>query len=228
MPEYSLVTLFLVGLMGGGHCLGMCGGLVTALSLQLPPARSRAPFVLAYNLGRVASYVLVGAIVGGLGGLGLAALGIRGAQLGLFVLAQCLMILLGLYLAGFSGAVTRIEALGRPVWRHVQPVMKRLLPVRSPLGALGVGMLWGWLPCGLVYSASLTAMASGSAAGGATGMLAFALGTLPNLLAMGAFAEGLRGWLTRLWVRRMAGMAVVAMALWQLWPVLGQWSQALA
>ena len=71
MPEYSLVTLFLVGLMGGGHCLGMCGGLVTALSLQLPPARSRAPFVLAYNLGRVASYVLVGAIVGGLGGLGL-------------------------------------------------------------------------------------------------------------------------------------------------------------
>ena len=107
-------------------------------------------------------------------------------------------------------------------------LMKRLLPVRSPLGALGVGMLWGWLPCGLVYSASLTAMASGSAAGGATGMLAFALGTLPNLLAMGAFAEGLRGWLTRLWVRRVAGMAVVAMALWQLWPVLGQWSQASA
>ena len=99
---------------------------------------------------------------------------------------------------------------------------------RLVLPWLGVGMLWGWLPCGLVYSASLTAMASGSAAGGATGMLAFALGTLPNLLAMGAFAEGLRGWLTRLWVRRVAGMAVVAMALWQLWPVLGQWSQASA
>ena len=216
MPEYSLVTLFLVGLMGGGHCLGMCGGLVTALSLQLPPARSRAPFVLAYNLGRVASYVLVGAIVGGLGGLGLAALGIRGAQLGLFVLAQCLMILLGLYLAGFSGAVTRIEALGRPVWRHVQPLMKRLLPVRSPLGALGVGMLWGWLPCGLVYSTLLWAASQGNAIDSALLMLAFGLGTWPVLLATGMAAERLTALLRRRGVRIAGGLLVILFGIWTL------------
>ena len=216
MPEYSLVTLFLVGLMGGGHCLGMCGGLVTALSLQLPPARSRAPFVLAYYLGRVASYVLVGAIVGGLGGLGLAALGIRGAQLGLFVLAQCLMTLLGLYLAGFSGAVTRIEALGRPVWRHVQPLSRRFLPARSVAQAFPLGLLWGWLPCGLVYSATLSALAAGSALGGAGVMLAFGLGTLPNLLAMGAFAETLRHWTQKPWVRQIAGLSIISLAVGRL------------
>lgn len=222
MPEYSLAALFLVGLLGGGHCLGMCGGLVTALSLQLPAARSRTPFILAYNIGRVASYTAVGAIAGGIGGLGLAALRLQAAQLALFVLAQGLMILLGLYLAGVSAWITRVESVGRPLWRRVQPLMKRLIPVRSPVGALLVGALWGWLPCGLVYSASLTALASGSVAGGAAGMFAFALGTLPNLLAMGAFAEVLKTWLTRRWVRVVAGCSVIAVALWQLSHVVRQ------
>ena len=222
MPEYSLAALFLVGLLGGGHCLGMCGGLVTALSLQLPAARSRTPFILAYNIGRVASYTAVGAIAGGIGGLGLAALRLQAAQLALFVLAQGLMILLGLYLAGVSAWITRVESVGRPLWRRVQPLMKRLIPVRSPAGALLVGALWGWLPCGLVYSASLPALASGSVAGGAAGMFAFALGPLPNLLAMGAFAEVLKTWLTRRWVRVVAGCSVIAVALWQLSHVVRQ------
>ena len=221
-----LVSAVILGLLGGGHCLGMCGGLMGALTLAIPKEQRSRRFrlLLAYNLGRILSYAAAGLL------LGLAGWAVANSPAALFmrILAGVLLICMGLYLAGWWSGLTRIESLGRGLWRHIQPIATRLLPVSSLPRALLLGALWGWLPCGLVYSASLTAMASGSAAGGATGMLAFALGTLPNLLAMGAFAEGLRGWLTRLWVRRMAGMAVVAMALWQLWPVLGQWSQALA
>lgn len=220
MPEYSFVALFLVGLLGGGHCIGMCGGIVTALQLQLPARRARWPFLLGYNTGRLASYSLIGFLVGAIGGLGLETLGTRGAQTVLYVFANLLLLLLGLYLAGLSALVTRIEILGRPLWARLQPVMRTLLPIRSVGQSVAVGALWGWIPCGLVYSASLSALASGSALHGAGLMLAFGLGTLPNLLAMGAFAELLKTWLQRRPVRLTAGLSICALAGWRLWQVL--------
>ncbi|MBI3145426.1 MAG: sulfite exporter TauE/SafE family protein [Pseudogulbenkiania sp.] len=215
MIETSFLVLFLTGLLGGGHCIGMCGGIVTALSLNLPGQR-RGFILLAYNAGRMASYVLIGALLGGLAEAGLTLLQLRPLQLALYLLANVMIIGMGLYLAGLSPAVTRIEALGKPVWRRLQPLLAPLLPVRHPGQALLAGALWGWLPCGLVYSASLTALASGSAAHGALAMLAFALGTLPNLLAMGVFASTLKSWLQKRPVRLAAGLAVVGMGLYQL------------
>lgn len=193
----------------------MCGGIVTALSLNLPRQR-RGFILLAYNAGRMASYVLIGALLGGLAEAGLTLLQLRPLQLALYLLANLMIIGMGLYLAGLSATVTRIEALGKPVWRRLQPLLAPLLPVRHPGQALLAGALWGWLPCGLVYSASLTALASGSAARGALAMLAFALGTLPNLLAMGVFASTLKSWLQKRPVRLAAGLAVVGMGLYQL------------
>lgn len=219
MLETSYLILFLTGLLGGGHCLGMCSGIVTALSLNLPAGRRRWPLMLAYNLGRVGSYVLIGALLGGLAEAGLSLLDFRPLQTGLYVVASVLMIALGLYLAGLSAAVTRIEHLGRPVWRHIQPRLGRLLPLRSAWQALLAGAAWGWIPCGLVYTASLSALATGSAVGGALCMLAFGAGTLPNLLAMGALADRLRMVMQKRPVRLMAGLAVIAMGVWQLWRV---------
>ena len=222
LDSVSLLSLLLIGFLGGGHCVGMCGGLASAFALQLPPHIGRIKLIVLLNLGRISSYVLIGVLLGAVGQVGVSLDQTRSLQYGLFVAANVLLLLLGLYLAGLSAWITRIEGIGKPVWRRLQPLLNRLLPIQSVPACVGVGMLWGWLPCGLVYSASLTALASGSVAGGAAGMFAFALGTLPNLLAMGAFAEVLKTWLTRRWVRVVAGCSVIAVALWQLSHVVRQ------
>jgi sulfite exporter TauE/SafE len=113
-----------------------------------------------------------------------------------------------------------LERVGALLWRHVQPLSRRLLPVRTPAQALALGMVWGWLPCGLVYSALTTALASGSAGAGAATMLAFGLGTLPNLLLAGILATQLRALMQAPWLRRTAGLAVFAIGLYGL---LGVW-----
>ncbi|MDO9188302.1 MAG: sulfite exporter TauE/SafE family protein, partial [Sulfurimicrobium sp.] len=123
---------------------------------------------------------------------------------------------LGLYLAGLWQAVTRIERLGGLLWRRLQPFSKSLLPVRNPLQAFLLGTLWGWLPCGLVYSVLITALASGSAISGAAAMLAFGLGTLPNLIAMGLFAQQLQALTRNIWVRRASGLLVAGYGAWGL------------
>lgn len=212
----SLLTLFLIGFLGGGHCVGMCGGLSSAFALQLPPHIPRFGLIVLLNIGRISSYVAIGILLGTLGQVGISLDQTRGLQNGLFVAANVLLLLLGLYLAGLSSAVQRVEGLGKPIWQRLNPLLNRLLPIRRLSSALMVGMLWGWLPCGLVYSASLYALGSGNAWQGGLLMLAFALGTLPNLLAMGWFASQLKGFLQHRMVRLLAGLSVAAWALWQL------------
>ena len=213
MLETSFWVIFLAGLLGGGHCMGMCGGIVTALTLNLPAGQQRWKIMLSYNSGRILSYVTVGVLLGGLAEAGLSLLATRPAQLALLVLANLMLIAMGLYLAGLSSAITTLEKIGRPVWTKLQPLLARLLPVRSAKSALLAGMLWGWLPCGLVYSASLSALASGKALQGGLLMLAFGLGTLPNLLLMGVFADTLRQFIQQKPVRLLAGLLVAGMGL---------------
>lgn len=224
MLEISLLSLFLTGLLGGVHCLGMCGGIVTAISLTGNGAKPW--LLLGYNLGRLASYVTIGALLGGLGGWGLAQTSYLPLQQGLFVLANVLLILLGLYLAGISSLVGRIEKLGVPLWQRLQPLSRRFLPVRHPLHAVVVGAVWGWVPCGLVYTASLAALATQSAGGGALAMLSFGLGTLPNLLLMGSFASQLQRLKQQRSVRLLAGLTVCAIGTWHLLTMLISWMPA--
>jgi sulfite exporter TauE/SafE len=214
MIETSFFVLFLAGLLGGGHCIGMCGGIVTALTFNLPRGRRRWGILLGYNLGRMTSYVVIGAVLGALAHSVFNQT--RPLQIALYLLANLMIIAMGLYLAGLSSAIVLMEKIGQPVWRRLQPLVKGLLPVKSFWQAIAAGMVWGWLPCGLVYSASLSALASGSARSGALAMLCFALGTLPNLLAMGAFADTLRGALQKGPVRLAAGLLVTAMGALQL------------
>ena len=189
MPhDLSLAAVFVVGLLGGGHCAGMCGGIVGALSSQ--PGGGKPSLHLAYSSGRIASYSVAGAIAGSVGGLGLLFSGMLPVQLGLYVLANAMLLILGLYLAGLSPLAAKFEAAGRNLWRHLQPLTRRLVPADTLPRALAVGALWGWIPCGLVYGVLATALLSGSASRGAMVMLAFGLGTLPNLLLAGLVVRG--------------------------------------
>jgi membrane protein len=194
----------------------MCGGLSSAFALQLPPGLNRAGLIVLLNLGRISSYAFIGLLVGAIGQIGISLDQTRWLQNGLYLSANLLLLFLGLYLAGISSLATRIESIGRPVWKRLNPLLNRLLPIQSVPACFGVGMLWGWLPCGLVYSASLYALGSGNALEGGLYMLAFALGTLPNLLAMGLFAAQLKNFLQRKTVRLAAGLLVAAWALWRL------------
>lgn len=215
MIEFSLLTALLAGLLGGVHCVGMCGGIVAAFSFRADGTQPPFRLHLAYNLGRIFSYAMFGALAGALGAsLKLATF--LPAQTLLYVLAQVVMILLGLYLAGLNRWVLVFERAGGALWRVVQPLFRRLLPVRSLPQALLAGMAWGWLPCGLVYSVLMSALAAGSATSGAALMLAFGLGTLPNLLGMGLFARQLQPFMQRLWVRRAAGLMVAGFGVWGL------------
>lgn len=215
MIEFSLLSALLAGLLGGVHCVGMCGGLVAAFSFR--PDGTMPPFRLhvGYNLGRIVSYTLFGALAGALGA-SLNLLEIRPLQIALYVLAQGVMILLGLYLAGWNQWVLVFEKAGGVLWSRVQPMFKKLLPVKSLPGALIAGFFWGWLPCGLVYSILVAALAAGSATSGAALMLAFGLGTLPNLLGMALFANHLQPLLQKSVVRKTAGLMVAGFGVWGL------------
>ena len=214
--DITFFTLFLLGFFGGTHCVGMCGGLSSAFALQLPPHLNRLGLIVLLNLGRISSYVLIGLIVGLVGQVGISLDDTRWLQNGLYIAANILLLLLGLYLAGLSTAATQIERIGRPIWKRLNPILNRLLPIKSVPACFGVGMLWGWLPCGLVYSASLYALGSGNAVQGGLYMLAFALGTLPNLLAMGIFATQLKTLLQRKAIRLCAGLLVAGWAVFRL------------
>ena len=221
MADISLLALFLIGFLGGSHCVGMCGGLSSAFALQLPPNMRRWQLLLCLNTGRILSYVFIGVALGALSQYGISLDQTRSLQMALLVLANGLLILLGLYLGGWTAWITHIERLGKPVWRRLHPLLSRLLPLKSWPASLAVGALWGWLPCGMVYSASLYALSSGSALQGGLSMAAFGLGTLPNLLAIGFFASSLMPFFQHRWLRRGIGGVMVAWAVWQLLQVFG-------
>jgi len=222
LTDVSLLSAFLVGLLGGVHCVGMCGGIVAALSLGLP-ADDRAirwRYQLSYNAGRIASYSLAGALFGGIGWLASHWSGIHQVQLGLQLLAALFMIALGLYLGGWWNGLTRIERLGGVIWARLEPLGRRFLPVRSTGQALVLGAIWGWLPCGLVYSVLVWAISAGSPAQGAALLLSFGLGTLPNLLLMGAAADRLAARVRDVRTRQLAGVLVAGFGLYALYRII--------
>lgn len=218
-----IVAGLVLGAASGVHCVGMCGGIVAAFSSQRSIVRivrdrgtvqdrPRAALLALFNLGRVGAYTLAGAIAGAIGA-GAYAAGVAGLQVGLFVVANLLLVLLGLYLAGLSPALAKLESLGKPLWRRIQPVAARLLPADTPLRAFVAGSVWGWLPCGLVYGMLATAVASGSPLSGALAMFAFGMGTVPNLMLAGLAFSRVHRWATRPGLRRIAGGVVLGFGL---------------
>lgn len=228
MIDYNITGAFLVGLMGAGHCIGMCGGLVGAFSSQLATTpgqnqlASKLKFLLTYNLGRILSYSLAGALVGG----SASALGmlfdIDLYLITLRVIAGVMMIITGLYIAQIWSGVVQIERLGKFIWRFLSPLANRVVPIRTLHQAFVGGVLWGWLPCGLVYSTLTWAVASHSAQQGALIMFAFGLGTLPALLSAGAAANMLGQWVQKRAVRVVSGLILVLFGLQTLYIAIAQ------
>jgi sulfite exporter TauE/SafE len=213
MSAAALSAIFLVGLLGGAHCVGMCGGIVTALTVKMPGDRTRWSLHLAYHAGRLTTYALAGALAGGLGSAALLLNGFLPAQIVLYIVAQLMLVALGLYLLGVSRYLDVFERAGGVLWRRLQPLAAGLFPVRSLPRAYSVGLLWGLLPCGLVYSVLVTALVAGSPANGALVMLAFGAGTLPSLLAVGALLPALQRLRRAQLVRQAAGGAIIAFGL---------------
>jgi len=213
MIELSLMSAFLVGLLGGGHCVGMCGGIVGAVSMHLPQSKSKVPFLLPYNAGRILSYTFAGGIAGLVGASSFFLEHVLPIQHVLYGISSLMLIALGLYLAGIWHGVTYLEGAGKGIWKTLQPYSKRYIPVQNIKQAFFLGSLWGWLPCGLVYSVLIAAIATGSAINGGLAMLAFGLGTLPTLLTMGMAAVRLKTVLQNIWVRRASGLLVLGFGL---------------
>ncbi|MHA2763405.1 sulfite exporter TauE/SafE family protein [Vibrio harveyi] len=182
-PDF--IGAFMIGLVGAGHCMGMCGGIASLLSMGAPNNKSSSSIPLFYNVGRLASYALIGAIVGGaISGLSELS-GLTQSLAWLRFVAALFMILVALYIAKWWQGLLVIEKAGQHIWKFISPAGKRLLPLKHPMYAFPFGFIWGWLPCGLVYSALTWSAVSGDALNGGLIMLSFGLGTLPSMLAIG-------------------------------------------
>lgn len=214
----ALTAAWVLGLLGAGHCFAMCGGIVAALSFSAPAQASRWRLTLGYNAGRMLSYGLFGGLAAGL-----AAVLPPATWPWARTLAGALLIAMGLYLANWWRGLLWLERGGHWLWRRVKPLGDRFLPIDSTRKALAVGLVWGWLPCGLVYAALMYAAAQAHAIKGAAVMLAFGAGTLPALLAGGALAAALKKGLGRPGVRLVLALAYM---LFGIWTLAGAWSHA--
>ena len=181
--------------------------------MQTPGGRPAFSIHLAYNAGRIASYGIAGLLAGALGAVVGSLLPL---QRSLYLLASLMLVAMGLYLLGATRVLAFAERAGNRLWVLVQPATRRFLPVRGPAQAFPLGLLWGWLPCGLVYGAMVTAMTSGSPWRGAATMLAFGLGTLPNLLLAGLLLARFRRFAQQPAVRVGAGLLVLGFGVYGL------------
>ena len=210
--EPSLLAALVIGIAGGGHCIGMCGGISAALSLGVPKGRTAIAYSLAFNLGRISSYAAIGALIG---------LGAQVLQLNQYLnaslwLAGLMLMLMGLSIGQWWQGVKRVEHLGKFIWRGLQPLTKPLMPIKSVPQALALGGLWGWLPCGLVYSSLIWASSANDWQSSSLLMLAFGIGTLPANLATGLLAQQLKVLLSKPVSQRLLGASVIGLGVYTL------------
>jgi len=220
LPEFTIAAVFLAGLGGGVHCAAMCGPLVGIACGAHRGGQGGGRWLrqaLAYNAGRVSTYVIAGALTGAIGATGLALRGEPLTQQMVLAAMSVSLIVLAAYMAGIAPLVRAIEAAGGAAWRRIQPYSRWFLPANTPARAFGLGLVWGWLPCGMVYVALIAALTTADPLHGALVMAAFGLGTLPNLLALSAWfqyvANLARGRLLRTLVAAaIAGMGILGIA----------------
>lgn len=178
IPDY--ISALLIGLAGSVHCVAMCGGVTAGLSLAIPKEKNKTGFIAAYNLGRITSYTLAGAITGGLSGI--LSHQLNGGIAWLNLISGVFLLLIAAYIGNWWPILSRLEKAGSGLFKRISPFSKRFMPFKHPGYAVPYGLIWGWLPCGLVYSALTWSLASESALNGAVIMLFFGLGTLPSMM----------------------------------------------
>jgi len=190
----SYLVAFVMGLFSSMHCIGMCGSIIGTLTLSLSPEirnnkKRLLPFVFNYNFGRITSYAIAGALVGAIEALLTMHLGETHGHRFLQLLSAVIMASAGLYIAGWFPRFAYIEKTGMLLWKKIEPYGRKLIPVKNLKQAYFFGMIWGWLPCGLVYSALALAATAGDASKSSLTMLAFGLGTLPAVIGVGVMTQ---------------------------------------
>lgn len=213
MSALNLIPFFMIGLLGGVHCIGMCGGIVSAFSLAAGRSSGNSNALLKknvfYNLGRISSYTIAGMMAGALAGDMRTWANVTAWQSSAYVLMNVMLIALALYLMDVWHGLTYLEKLGQFSWKKIKPLTRFFIPADTSCKLFLLGCVWGWLPCGMVYSVLLVAMLSSSAVQGASIMFAFGLGTLPMLLTMGLFGIHIRRFLQHRSVRFSSGFVVL-------------------
>ncbi len=221
----SYLVAFMMGVFSSVHCIGMCGSIIGSLTLSLTPEirndkKQLFFFVLNYNIGRISSYTLAGAIVGLLGALFNLPITHGEGNRVLQLFSAIIMISAGLYIAGWFPRFAYIERLGSKFWRLIEPYGRQLIPVKTRLHALLFGMVWGWLPCGLVYGALTLSATTGDVLRSALTMLAFGLGTLPAVMGIGIMT-GILTKLSRMRLfKQVVGILMIGLALLAVFPWL--------
>tara|TARA_R110000744_G_scaffold151810_2_gene265446 strand:+ start:2462 stop:3124 length:663 start_codon:yes stop_codon:yes gene_type:complete len=202
-------SAFVIGLLGSGHCVVMCGGISTMLTTAISDnaRHKKYAIIFAYNFGRIASYSLIGALVAFTSSMAAKNIGFPVAILK--TIAGVFLILLGLYLGQWLMWLSRVEHLGKNIWRYISPHTKKFIPIKDIKSAFALGALWGWLPCGLVYSTLTWSLASADVLNGALIMFFFGLGTLPALLSVSLGTISIKSLLSHTLFRKLAAMLVV-------------------
>ena len=168
---------------------------------------------MTYNIGRIISYGTAGLIAGAIGAGVFQSTGIESGHAVLRVIGVMMMVAIGLYLTGWLPQIASVEKIGIPLWKRLEPIGRKLVPVASLPKALAYGLIWGWLPCGMVYFVLVWALTTGSAVNGALTMVAFGLGTLPTLVTAGFMTS----WITRFThstrARQVVGLLIIIAAI---------------
>ncbi|MBU1189859.1 MAG: sulfite exporter TauE/SafE family protein [Gammaproteobacteria bacterium] len=214
----AMLAAAAAGLAGSGHCFGMCGG-IAALAGQ----RGRHSDVLLINLGRLGGYAVIGTLGAGLLAAGLGVTGLTRFAGTSRLLVGSLLLLVAISMLVGGHWLAGLNRFAGQLWQRLQPLTGKLLPVQSAWQALAFGMLWGWLPCGLVYAVAPVAWSSGNAASGALIMAAFGAGTLPSMSAMGLATGRIRRWLKSPRVKLFSGLLVLLSALSLLYGPIMHW-----
>lgn len=220
METISIGAAFVAGIAGSTHCFAMCGGMAGALGMRARAAAGGAASVFfnaaAYHVGRIGGYATIGLVVGLAGAALQNTLDVMRAGVVLRIAAGVLLVLLGLRILIRWNALASLEKLGARFWSKLQPLVHRAARSRGRGRALMLGFLWGWLPCGLVYSMLAFAAASGDALNGAMIMGAFGLGTLPSMLTSSLLASHIQRLLAQRWPRLISGALLVLFGAWMM------------
>jgi sulfite exporter TauE/SafE len=208
-----LSAALLAGLLGSAHCLGMCGGIsgLFAVNASVSSLRQQVPLALVYNAGRIVTYAVLGIIVAAFGSVIVKAS--PSLAVGIRLLSGCIIILVGLKVAFDLRMLNAIERMGSSLWSRIAPAAQRLLPVDSMPKAFGLGLVWGWLPCGLVYSVLMIAATSAEPLAGGLTMVTFGVGTMPAMVMTGIGAARMSTMLRRKGARLGLGMLIVVLGL---------------
>lgn len=209
----DFLSAFLIGLLGAGHCIGMCSGIASALSFSINPDQKNGLLsLLLYNLGRITSYSIAGFIFAASSSVLIVWMGGKESLIYLRIFAAIMMLLLAFYIARLWNGLIIVERAGQFLWQFIKPLAQYFLPLKHPALAFPLGFFWGWLPCGLVYSSLVWAISTANGLNGLVIMLGFGLGTLPAMMLVGSLSHKLKNILNKKWFRYGSGFVLALFA----------------